>query len=105
MMRREITTVLPINKVSLSFVLQTFFCIFIDYRGHCRKGVAIFNADYVNFQPKPAKKCIFEHHREVQTIKNKLIYIDLVMKLFSDDLLRAALYRLMLVLHKDALFH
>jgi hypothetical protein len=26
---------------------------FHDYRGHHRKGVAIFNADYVNSQPKP----------------------------------------------------
>ncbi len=32
---------------------SAFFCVFIDYRGHHRKGVAIFNADYVNFQPKP----------------------------------------------------
>jgi hypothetical protein len=29
------------------------FCIFIESRGHHRKRVAIFNADYVNFQPKP----------------------------------------------------
>jgi hypothetical protein len=28
------------------------------------------------------KKSIFEHHREVQTIQNQLIEIDLVMKLF-----------------------
>ncbi len=26
--------------------------IFNDYRGRHRKGVSIFNADYVNFQPK-----------------------------------------------------
>jgi hypothetical protein len=51
------------------------------------------------------KMCIFEHYREVQTVKNQLIDIDLVMKKFSGDLLRAALYRLMLVLNKDALFH
>ncbi len=61
------------------------FCIFIDYRGYHRKGVAIVNADRVDFQPKPwfqQKKSIFEHYREVQTIKNQLIDIDLVMKIF-----------------------
>ncbi len=58
---------------------QHIVCIFIDYRGHHRKGVEIFNADYVNFQPKlwfQWKKCIFGHYREVQTIKNQLIDID-----------------------------
>ncbi len=28
------------------------FCFFIDYRGHRRKGVAIYNAARVNLQPK-----------------------------------------------------
>jgi hypothetical protein len=60
---------------------QHIFCILIDYRGHHRKGVAIFNAAS---QPKPCfnEKCIFEHYREVQTIKYQLIDIDLVMKIF-----------------------
>ncbi len=31
---------------------STFFCIFIDYRGHHRKGVAIYNATWVNLQQK-----------------------------------------------------
>jgi hypothetical protein len=31
---------------------STFFCIFIYYRGHHRQGVAIFNVDYDDFQPK-----------------------------------------------------
>jgi hypothetical protein len=28
-------------------------CIFIEYRGHHRKGVAIYNANEINLQPKP----------------------------------------------------
>jgi hypothetical protein len=28
------------------------------------------------------KMCIFEHYREVQTIKNQLIDVDLAMKIF-----------------------
>ncbi len=51
------------------------------------------------------KTWIFEHFREVQMINNQLIDFDLVMKHLSGDLLRAALYRVMLVLHKHALFH
>jgi hypothetical protein len=46
-----------------------------------------------------------EHYREVQTIKDLLIEIILVMRFFSDDLFRAAQYRMMLVFNKDALFH
>jgi hypothetical protein len=42
---------------------------------------------------------------EVQTIKNLLIDIIFAMKIFYNDLFRAAPYRLILVLHKDALFH
>ncbi len=51
------------------------------------------------------RKCIFEHRREVQTIKNQLIDIIFWWKYFSVHLFRAALYRLMFVLNKDALFH
>ncbi len=51
------------------------------------------------------QKCIFEHGREIQTRKHELIDIIFVMKKISHDLFRAALYRLMVVLHKDALFH
>jgi hypothetical protein len=51
------------------------------------------------------KKCVFEHYREVQIIKRLLINNFLAMIIFSNDFFRAALYRLMLVLHKDALFH
>jgi hypothetical protein len=38
-------------------------------------------------------------------MKNLLIDMIFVTKKFSDDLFRAAPYTLMLVLHKDALFH
>jgi len=50
------------------------------------------------------KKWIFEHYREVQTRKNVLIDIFL-MKKNSNELFRAALYKITLVLHKDVLFH
>jgi hypothetical protein len=32
---------------------STFFCIFNGYRGHHRKGIAIYNAANVNLKPKP----------------------------------------------------
>jgi len=40
--------------------------------------MSIFNQNF-GFNEKV---CIFEHHREVQTIKNQLIDIDLVMRIF-----------------------
>jgi hypothetical protein len=49
--------------------------------------------------------CIFEHYREVQTRKTLSTDIIFITKEFSDDLFRATPYRLMLVLHKDVLFH
>ncbi len=62
------------------------FEFFIDYRGHHRKGVSIYNVTRVNLEPKPLfqmnKNCIFEHHREVQTLKNLSIDITFVMKIF-----------------------
>ena len=48
---------------------------------------------------------IFEHYKEIETRKNLLIDFIFVMKKNSDDLFRAAPYRLMLVLHKDAVLH
>jgi hypothetical protein len=51
------------------------------------------------------EKCISEHYREVQTRKNIFIDIIFAMKKKFHDLFRGALYRLILVLHKDALFH
>jgi hypothetical protein len=51
------------------------------------------------------QKCIFEHYREVRTRKNLLIDIIFGFEFFSDSLFRAAPYRLMVVLHKGALFH
>jgi Zinc carboxypeptidase len=39
------------------------------------------------------KKYIFEHYKEIQTIKNLLIDITFDIKFFSDDLFRAAPYR------------
>ncbi len=51
------------------------------------------------------KKCIFDHYRAVQIRKSLLIDIIFAVIIFSNDLFRVALYRLMLVLHKDALFH
>ncbi len=51
------------------------------------------------------KKYIFEHNREVQTIKNLLIAMIFAMKFFFCDLYRAAPNRLILVINKDALFN
>jgi hypothetical protein len=51
------------------------------------------------------QKNVLLNTTEVQTIKNLLIDIIFAMKIFYNDLFRAAPYRLMLVLHKDALFH
>jgi len=51
------------------------------------------------------EQCIFGPCREVRTRKRLLIYIIFAMIIFSNDLFRATLYRLVLVLHKDALFH
>ncbi len=48
------------------------------------------------------KKCIFEHYIEVQTIKSLLIDIIFAMIIFSNDLFRAAIYRLMLIFTKIA---
>jgi hypothetical protein len=50
------------------------------------------------------QKCIFEHNREVQTIKN--VFIDIILvKISSKDFFRAAPFRLTLVFKKDALFY
>ncbi len=52
------------------------------------------------------QKYIFEHYREVQTRKTLLTdIIFITKKKIADELFRAAPYRLMLVLHKDVLFH
>jgi hypothetical protein len=51
------------------------------------------------------KKCIFKHYREFQARKTLLIDIIFTMKKISVDLFGVAPYMLMLVLHKDALFH
>jgi hypothetical protein len=63
---------------------QRVFCIWIDYRGHHRKGVAFYNATQVNLQQKPwfhwTKNVFFEHDREAQTRKNLLIDIIFAMK-------------------------
>ncbi len=51
------------------------------------------------------KWCVYEHHREVQARKNLLIDIIFVMKIYFWQPFRAAPYWLLLVLHKNALFH
>jgi hypothetical protein len=48
------------------------FCLFIDYRGHHRKGVTIYNATTNKTLVSMNKKCIFEHYREVRTIKKSI---------------------------------
>ncbi len=49
------------------------------------------------------QKCIFEHYREVLTIKNLLIDIIFVMKIFSSGPFQSCLYRFMMVLNKNVL--
>jgi hypothetical protein len=51
------------------------------------------------------QKMYFEHYREFQARKSLLFDIIFAMKKISVDLFRAASYMLMLVLHKDVLFH
>jgi hypothetical protein len=50
------------------------------------------------------QKMIFEHYREFQARKTQLIDIIFATKK-SVDLFRAVSYMLLLVLHKDVLFH
>jgi hypothetical protein len=63
---------------------QHVFGIFNYYRGHHRKGVAIYNAHLSSYTTKTLvslnKKYIFEHYREIQTRKYLLIDIIFVMK-------------------------
>ncbi len=95
-----------VTKVRKVWHWTAHFCIFIDYKGCHRKGAAICNDTWVNLQPKPwfrtTKKCIFEQYWEVPTIKLTLLWS---WKYFSGDLFRASPYRLILVKHKDVLYH
>ncbi len=52
---------------------QHSFCIFINYRGHYRKGVATYNATLVNLQPKPWFHCtknVLLNTTELQNVQN-----------------------------------
>ncbi len=72
---------------------QHNFCIFIDYRGHHRKGVAICNATQVNLQQNLWfcwTKNVFLNPTEFQARKTQLIDIILAMKKISVDFFRAA---------------
>ncbi len=64
---------------------QHIFWIFIDYRGHHRKGVAIYNATTETLASLN-KKCIFKHYREFQARKYLLIDIIFAMKKVSANL-------------------
>ncbi len=72
----------------------------MDYRGHHRKGVSICNATKTIYNQNlcfiEQKMYFWTPHRGSKTLS---------WKYFSDNLFRAAPFRLMLVLHKDALFH
>ncbi len=74
------------RKGKIKEMEQRIFCIFINYRGNHRKGVAIYEANSVNLQSKPWfhwTKIIFnEYYRELQTIKKPLMDIIFVMKIF-----------------------
>ncbi len=49
--------------------------------------------------------CAFEYRRKVKTIRHLYNYIFIVLKIYSVYLFSATLYKLILVLHKDVLFH
>jgi hypothetical protein len=88
---------------------SVFFCILIDYRGHHIKGIATYNATWVNLQ----QKLWFRWTKNVslnttESFKQEKLY-SLTSFLpwikISVGLFRGALYMLKLLLHKDALFH
>jgi hypothetical protein len=69
----------PLDRKYTIEMEQHVFCIFIDYRGHHRKGVAILMPIMSIFNQNlgfNGNICIFGHYREVQKIKNNLIDID-----------------------------
>jgi hypothetical protein len=66
--------------------INAHFCILIDYKGCHRQGVAIYNKNLGFIEQK---KCVSEHCRKVQTIKNLFIDIIFVIKNYN-DLFRAA---------------
>ncbi len=85
-----------------------FFCIFMDYRGHHRKGAAIYNATWVNLQQKPwfrwTKNMYFWTLQGFKQLKIYQLTLFLSLPISSGDLFRAAPYRLLIVLQKDLLF-
>jgi hypothetical protein len=85
------------------------FCIFIDYRGRHRIGAAIYNATYASLQQKLwfhwTKNVFLNTAESFNQEKTLLNYIIFAMKIISVDLFRATPYMLLLVLHKDVLFH
>jgi hypothetical protein len=77
---------------------QYVFKIAVDYRGRRRKGITIYNATEVIFY---WSKNTFKPFKKAKTTK-----------IFRNDnflcsvyLSRAALYELLLAIHKDVLFH
>ncbi len=81
--------------------------MFIDYRGHHRKGVAIYNNNLVNLQQKPwfhRTKNVFLNTTGSKNIKSYNSHY-FSYEFFSDQVFRDAPCMLMLVLHKDVLFH
>ncbi len=87
---------------------QRIFAFSLIIEGTTEK-VLQFSATLVNLQQKLwfrwTQNVLFEHNREIQARKTPLIDIIFAMKKKSVDLFRAAPYMLMLVVHKDALFH
>ncbi len=92
----------------LGLMEQHIFCIFIDYRGHHRKGVAIYVATWVNLHHKLwfhwTQNVFLNTAESFEQEKLYLLTSFLPWKYISVDPFRAAPYMLMLVLHKDVLF-
>ncbi len=87
---------------------QHIICIFIDYRGHHRKGVefimplkSVHNRSFGFIEQKK----YFWTLQRVSNKKNSINWHYFCHEKISVDLFSAAPYMLLLVLHKDALFH
>ena len=87
---------------------STFFAFSLSIEGTTEKVLqfimplkSIYNRNFGFIE----QKMNLEHYREFQARNTQLIDIIFAVKKISVDLFRAAPYMLMLVLHKDALFH
>jgi hypothetical protein len=88
---------------------QKVFIIFIDYRGHHLADIKICNAAIVNLHQKTFvsknKNEFLNTTERLKIGKNVFKKSFILFEICSAYLFRAAPYKLMLVLNKDALLH